>query len=717
MKYLILKGFVCKAINAKQVFSSVIILIICANCFAITKTWTGLANDGLWSSPTNWSGNTIPLSTDDVLLDNSVTHGSYTVVLASTSTTVSVNSLTITPTIGNTIQLTIPISNTANPGLSVTSAGDALVLNSGAILINSTGAGNGGVGLAITNTFRINNGAKYVHNNVRANASIISQLSFVPGTENGIFEFDVPTTGGYTVSLSNRKFGTLVFSANAAGGAKVYTCSGNNTLTVNGNLQINNGATVSAGLSGANGNIIVNGDYIQNDGTFNIATGLTDNTIVKINGNLTQSGNGKISAALTALPAIELDGTAQQIISLQGTITNSITFRINNSAGAILSAPLFLPYKLELLNGEIVTSSTNLLTLQSGCTISVDSTTANTSYVDGPLRKEGLSSSPYFLFPVGKNGKMNWLELKNATGNFIVELMKDNPRNLGTNYSSGIDHVGTNYYWNIDADVSPYASANVELSFPDVSNSGVTDLSALRVAQFTNNAWMDRGNIATTGSAGAAGSVVSATVNTFNSAARSFALASNTANQNPLSITFTSFAVDKLNSKTAILIWEISSPDEVDHFEIQSSTDNINFNLVEKIQSVENESVYQFTDGHLPNGIIYYRIKLTEKTGEEHFSKIIAVDNNNGFNFHIVSSTPQNENYFLTIHLVSSFNTSVQFIFYGIDGKIIKKDIEQAQAGDNNISLNISGMSSGIYILRSIDAKGNSQVTKFLLDH
>ncbi len=418
MKHLILKGLACKADNVEKFFSLFIGLIICVNSFAVTKTWTGLANDGLWSSAQNWSGNTIPLNTDDVLLDNSVTHGSYTVALASTSITVSVNSLTITPTIGNTIQLTIPISNIANPGLNVTGAGDALVLNSGAILINSTGVGNGGVGLAITNTFRINNGAKYVHNNVRANASIVSQLSSVSGTENGIFEFDVPTTAGYTVSLSNRKFGTLIFSAVAAGGTKVYTCSGNNTLTINGNLQINNGATVSAGLSGTNGNIIVSGDYIQNGGTFNIATTSTNNTIVKIKGNLTQSSNGKITATLTALPVIELNGTAQQIVSLLGTIANNITFRMNNSAGAILSSPLFLPYKLELLNGRLVTSSTNLLTLQSGCVISVDSTTANTSYVDGPLRKEGLSSTPYFLYPGWKKWKNVLARIKKCNGKF-----------------------------------------------------------------------------------------------------------------------------------------------------------------------------------------------------------------------------------------------------------------------------------------------------------
>ncbi|HEX4371698.1 MAG TPA: hypothetical protein VHZ50_00185, partial [Puia sp.] len=368
------------AIAGKKFISSFLLFLFLQNCFAVTKTWTGLAGDGLWSSPNNWSGNSIPLITDDVLLDNSVIGSSYTASFSLTSVTVSVNSLTITPASGNTIQLTIPNSNTANPGLNVTGLGDALILNNGAILMNSTGVASGGVGLAITNTFRINNGAKYVHNNVRANASIVSQLSTVSGTENGIFEYDVPAAAGYTASISNRKYGTLIFSATAAGGTKVYTGTGSNPLIITGDLQINSGATMNVDLASVNGNIIINGNYIQNGGTFNVSSGAGDNSIVKIKGNITQT-SGIITETNTGLPVIELDGTAQQTVSMQGTIMNSVSFRINNSAGAILSAPLILPYKLELLNGNITTSSTNLLTLQTGATISVDSTIANTSYI------------------------------------------------------------------------------------------------------------------------------------------------------------------------------------------------------------------------------------------------------------------------------------------------------------------------------------------------
>ena len=35
-----------------------------------TRTWTGGAGDGLWHSPANWSGNTVPTLSDNVVFEN-----------------------------------------------------------------------------------------------------------------------------------------------------------------------------------------------------------------------------------------------------------------------------------------------------------------------------------------------------------------------------------------------------------------------------------------------------------------------------------------------------------------------------------------------------------------------------------------------------------------------------------------------------------------------
>jgi hypothetical protein len=710
MKHYSLPGFIYKALCKKIFLSFFILLIGTKQSFGATKTWTGLANDGLWSSATNWSGNSLPLNTDDILLDNSTISGNYIVTLPNTAVTI--KTVTINPSGINAIQLILPSSNTVAPAFTATGPRYGLVINNGGIFKNSSGAANM-LPVAISDSIKINNGGRFIQNTQRSHAANVTVLSKAPGTEKGIFEFDVPGTQSYSISFSGRTYGTVVFSSAAAGGSRNYFCTGTNTVTINGDLQINAGVNFNMQIGGANGNIIVNGDYIQNGGIFNLASAAGNSTIVSIKGNLSQSASAQITETNSGTRVIELNGSVSQNISLAGTISDNTIFRINNTAGTILSAPLKLPYNLNLLQGKITTTSANLLTMLAGSTISVDSTIVNTSYVDGPLRKEGLSSSSYSLFPVGKNGSMHWLELKNATGNFTVEFINSNPRDLSTTYASGIDHVGTNYYWNIDADVSPVASANVELSFSDATNIGVTDMATLRVAQLTGSTWTNRNNTITTGSAGAAGSVVSENINAFNSAAKNFALASSVSNENPLPVTFVSFYGKKLNDNSAQLNWQIDSPNDVAYFEIQSSVDDVNFNLIGKVNGINNQNDYQFADDHLQTGIIYYRIKLVEKTGIEHLSKIVAV-NNNQLNFYIVSATPLIANNTLLLRFNTSTKTSLQFILIGMDGRMMKKIFVQAEAGDNNISLDISGVASGVYIISAFDSKGNLRTTKFI---
>ena len=147
--------------------------------------------------------------------------------------------------------------------------------------------------------------------------------------------------------------------------------------------------------------MLVKGDLNKNGGSLNLASGAGNTTVMKVAGDVNQSPTAQVTESNTGFPCIELNGTATQHISMAGSIINSVTFRVNNVAGVILQSPLSLPYKLDLEKGSITTTSANLLTLQPGCTIQADSN-ASGSFVNGPLRKEGLSGAAYFLFPVGK---------------------------------------------------------------------------------------------------------------------------------------------------------------------------------------------------------------------------------------------------------------------------------------------------------------------------
>ncbi|MBS1565791.1 MAG: hypothetical protein JST39_15490, partial [Bacteroidetes bacterium] len=178
---------------------------------ALSKTWTGLGGDGRWSTAANWNNGSLPAVTDDVVLDNSIIASSYMVTLPNTA--VSIRSLRLSPLAGTSIVLLLPSTNTVAPALSVNGPGYGIQIDRGGTFRNESGLSTG-ASLSIADSIRINSGGRYVHGSRSPSASSIVQLlSKAPGTEKGIFEYDVPGTANYDVSVTKRTYGSLVLSA------------------------------------------------------------------------------------------------------------------------------------------------------------------------------------------------------------------------------------------------------------------------------------------------------------------------------------------------------------------------------------------------------------------------------------------------------------------------------------------------------------------------
>ena len=247
------------------------------------RRWSGSASTSNWSDPGNWSPFGMPSSVDDVILDNSIMSGNYSVDLPGVTSPIEIVSLVISPQSGNTITLNLPNSNSANPGLRVSGVGDALVLNEGGVFRNSSGASSGS-GFELSGSgsqIRINSGGHYIHNTTRTHAvAIAAKLSTASGTENGVFEFDVPGTSNYALSLTGRTYGTMVLNSAQS---LTYTGSGGSSLSVKGSLIIGNNVTFSPDLAGLIE--IENNLIIEEDATFVLSKGTT----VSVNGTLTNA--------------------------------------------------------------------------------------------------------------------------------------------------------------------------------------------------------------------------------------------------------------------------------------------------------------------------------------------------------------------------------------------------------------------------------------------
>ncbi len=501
---------------------------VCVPSFAQLR-WDGEAGDGQWMTAQNWAGDVLPAIPDDVILDNTFITGGYIVALPGGNSFIHIKSITITPGSGNNIELILPATNTALPAFKVSGAVYGMVIDNGGIFKNASGTDNG-LPVEIADSLKIINGGRYIQNSSGSHAAIVTVLSKAPGTEEGIFEFDIPTASS-TISLSGRTYGKLVLLSNAMNGAVTYTATGTNRVTVKSDLYEGPGVNFSLNFTDT---LFIGRDLIQQGGTINLGNSARK-LVTVIKRHLVQSVTGLIYETGTSFPEIVFSGNVNQQIDCKGQIKDSVAIKMNNAAGATLTSPWSLPYKLNMANGKITTSAVNILRLLAGCGIVVDSLSDN-SYIDGPLRKEGLSAAAHFFFPVGKGSAMRWLVLKNANGHFNVEFFNSDPQQISSAYGSGINHITQTGYWTIQADASPLASASIELSF-NGPNSGIgTNLTTARVARLENNVWVDYGNTAFTGTAGSRGSVVSNGVGSWSAAPDLFTLGSSVPVNGPLAL-------------------------------------------------------------------------------------------------------------------------------------------------------------------------------------
>jgi hypothetical protein len=672
--------------------------------FPEVRTWTGNGGDERWSNPLNWNGGSLPAISDEVILDNTAVPGTYRVILPDQAVTIL--ALTISPSPGNQIELLLPSSNVQPDALVVTGPGYGILLNEGAVFRNSSGIASG-ESLHVADSIRISNGARYIHNTRASHAgSILSVLSTAPGTENGIFEFDVPRAS-YTISASNRVYGSLLLSSAAYGSVVNYTCSGSNPLHVRGDLRIGVRVNLSVNLSGAAGNIQVDGDFIQEGGVLNLASGTGNSTVLRIRGNISQSPEAVISASSTADPALELNGSRVQQIAVGGSITGSIVFRVNDPAGCELLLSLRLPYLLELEQGRVASAAGRELILEAACGVRVDSTQVAGPYVDGPLRKEGLEEGSDFLFPVGKNGYLRWLELKQAGGSFTVEYLNENPAALGGSMGSGIDHISGMEYWRLTA-AGP-ATALVELSHASPQSGAITDPAFLHVAGLSAGEWFDAGQTALTGDM-AYGSVVSRPLSDFSGGV--FTLASTAPRENPLPLAIIRFDAGE-NNGYAAFSWMVQLPEEADYFELLELKENGD-QLIERMPATAGKNYYDWQEAEpLSPGLHYYRLRIAGKENKIWLSKAVAIKYSGKHGLQL--SWIPGPSGMGRVHFRSPDADRLEYSVLSMNGQTVSRGEINIPAGDSDMILQ-GDLAPGIYQLQARNRSGKSYLLRFFMN-
>ncbi len=649
------------------------------------KTWTGQGDGASWSNADNWSGGTLPGPSDHVILDNSSVSISYTVNLPTASNPV-IARLTISPSASNTITLVLPTSNTGNPGFTVGDSSTAtpydIYLSSGAILRNSSGAsaGNGiAFASATLDSMYIADGGRYVHNTTRGNSGIVSQLSRAAGTENGVVEFDVPTAPAYSPSASGRTYGSLVFSAAAAGGTKTYTISGASPLTVRGSLTIGTGTTLSSTQTGA----------------------------LNLSGNFTN--NGTFS---TASQAVTLVGTAAQTIGGSGPYA-LYRLVINNAAGVTLGTTVAVSDSLLLQSGKLTLGSNSIVIAASGGADAGSSASYVVTNGTGTVTQKGVGAADR-VFPVGTATSYNPVIINNAgvvdTFSVRVQASFDFPPNNPTQV--------VNRQWTISEAVAGGSNATISLQWNSGDQaSGFSPTAPVYIGRHDGTYWLQ--TLAT---------VIG--VNPYLAYASGFSSFSRfgVGNVDALPITLASFTGTVIENNRVRLEWRTISEINNYGFYVQKRTvgvqewTEIPNSFVPGHGTTNEPQYYTYTDPTPITTSTQYRLKQVDLDGTIHYTDPIQVELPTGVPEVAPREFVLKQNYPNPFNPATAIKFSVETtdratleVYNTLGQKVATLFDGIAEAGQYyTVQFDASGLSSGVYFYR-LESGKRSDLKKLVL--
>ena len=167
---------------------------------------------------------------------------------------------------------------------------------------------------------------------------------------------------------------------------------------------------------------------------------------------------------------------------------------------------------------------------------------------------------------------------------------------------------------------------------------------------------------------------------------------------------FSFFTVTPQNGQ-ALLRWSAPPVKTEDFFIIEKSMDAMHFETLSAMDaSVGLDSVYSMVDNAVGNGIIYYRIRINGKDGQDHFSKTVNMCAAPSADFRFY---PNPVDKLLIIR--SSHPLSVQVM----DGSGVIRFAQEVEAGMQIV--NVSVLQKGNYVLKATDKTNNTVVSEQLV--
>lgn len=171
----------------------------------------------------------------------------------------------------------------------------------------------------------------------------------------------------------------------------------------------------------------------------------------------------------------------------------------------------------------------------------------------------------------------------------------------------------------------------------------------------------------------------------------------------PLSVNLQSFNAKLISDKNVELKWTTTAEENFTGFEIQRSTDNINWLSLGMVYATGNGSSsvneYVFNDLNPAKGRSYYRLKMISSGGEYRNSNVAVITIRSGLQRITLSPNPAAGPVTLTINSSADANALISII--DISGKVLYKKEMLITKGSNSPTIPFTEkLDNGIYMVR-----------------
>jgi hypothetical protein len=184
-------------------------------------------------------------------------------------------------------------------------------------------------------------------------------------------------------------------------------------------------------------------------------------------------------------------------------------------------------------------------------------------------------------------------------------------------------------------------------------------------------------------------------------------------------VTFTSFTGKKEGSIN-ILNWTTATEINNLGYELQRSADGRSYSKIDFIstKAINGNSntplSYTYQDLKPLTGNNYYRLKQLDKDGKTHYSNVVNLKGDKATQVNITGVYPNPTRNTLNVSIASPSVEKVSIVITDISGKVLIQQSVVLNSGDNVQTLDVSNLSQGTYLIKTICNNGcESAVIKF----